>query len=810
MPTRIAHLSDLHYGASFDAAIWETVTKQVRSFAPHLLIVSGDLVDVPTADGFRAVKRLLNELSAASGAGLFVVPGNHDVSPFGIDLFGGRSDLFYRIFKSEDAVESPDGTLARGGGFRFRLHELGKACFDFLRQALPRSQAMSSTALRSANHGNVLLALIDSNSANQKIRMATGSVSNGDLLRLDGELADQTTRLRMAGNAHLVRIAVLHHHVLPVAHTGGRFIGAEPFMVLHNAGDLLAVLARHKFDIILHGHRHRAQIVRIDPSPDTAHGSPILVAAAGSAARRGDDPVGNSFNQITIENNGRIIIESIHYGDSTTPNQGAPRRDTVRRCTESIENAKLRAFSRASERAGVSCREEVFHFNIDELGDLTLEHRTIGLRALGSDCDLSRRPHTITLPERGEIAREFHLDEISVEAGYGIDKAPVAPVLSAAFRTRQLEWFVILPQSEREANYTVRHSCSNSIVMTRWEAGERARCDEQEGMLRAADWDQESVGCHVRHPIEKLNLELSMPRSLDGVFPYLCCERPAGFPNFPISQWGDADLSPDMRFVRDTEMDTAEGRIPYHDKGGIWRLTVKRPVVGYRYRLRWTIPGGCPEEPVPGETEQWRQLLLHMADNPSCVNDRAQTAFSSFADRLRRWLAWGGQGENWRVELFVYDASKLVLRTVARRSSKPARAGCPQFSVGPGNGIAGAAFLKRVIVPWARKSKRSGFAKPVLDEDPEGDFQAILAVPLFHPREQDNPRPSPWGTIGVVCFSSSSSACKVPRLLNEVLSIENQEMMTVQRGMAGIFVHEMFGAPGRTVPPSNDQTEELE
>jgi len=455
----------------------------------------------------------------------------------------------------------------------------------------------------------------------------------------------------------------------------------------------------------------------------------------------------------------------------------------------------------------------VFHFDIDELGDLVLEHRTIGLRALHSDSNFSQRPHTITLPKRGEVAREFQLDEISVQAGYGIEKAPDAPVVSAAPGTRQPEWFVRFPErlgGEREATYTVRHACSNSVVMTQWEAEERARCDEQGGMDRTADWDQESVGCQVRHPIEILKLELSLPRSLDGVYPYLCCERPEGFPNFPISPWGDAELSPDVRFERDTEMDAAEGKIPYHDKGGIWRATVKHPIVGYHYRMRWPIPGECPEEPVPGETEQWRQMLLHMADNPSGVDDRAQLVFSWLAGWLRRWLAWGGQGEHWRVELFVYDARTLALRPVARRDSKPACAARPQFSVGLGNGIAGAAFLKRVIVPWTRKNKRSGFAKPVLEENPDSDFQAILALPLFHPREHDNPRPSPWGTIGVVAFSSSSSACKVPAFLNEDLSLENREMMTIQRGMADTFLHEMFGPPARTPPSRNDKTGALE
>ena len=112
--------------------------------------------------------------------------------------------------------------------------------------------------------------------------------------------------------------------------------------------------------------------------------------------------------------------------------------------------------------------------------------------------------------------------------------------------------------------------------------------------------------------------------------------------------------------------------------------------------------------------------------------------------------------------------------------------------MGLGNGISGAAFLKRVIVPWA-KGYRTGFVKPILEENPD-DLKAILAVPLYHPEESDQEMPSSWGTIGVVCFSSSSPACKIPRLLNEVPSGKEREMMNMLWVLAKILVHQMFMA----------------
>lgn len=47
MTIRLAHLSDIHFGRNFDLALWKAVRCEVINFRPHLLIVSGDMVDNP-------------------------------------------------------------------------------------------------------------------------------------------------------------------------------------------------------------------------------------------------------------------------------------------------------------------------------------------------------------------------------------------------------------------------------------------------------------------------------------------------------------------------------------------------------------------------------------------------------------------------------------------------------------------------------------------------------------------------------------------------------------------------------------------
>jgi predicted MPP superfamily phosphohydrolase len=44
---KIAHLSDLHLGRGFDPVAWEHVCSKLEGWKPHVIIISGDLVNNP-------------------------------------------------------------------------------------------------------------------------------------------------------------------------------------------------------------------------------------------------------------------------------------------------------------------------------------------------------------------------------------------------------------------------------------------------------------------------------------------------------------------------------------------------------------------------------------------------------------------------------------------------------------------------------------------------------------------------------------------------------------------------------------------
>ena len=74
---RIAHLSDIHFGAH-DPAIVAATEAWLHDRQPDLVIISGDLTQRAKVDQFREASDYLDRLRAA-GFSTLVVPGNHDV-----------------------------------------------------------------------------------------------------------------------------------------------------------------------------------------------------------------------------------------------------------------------------------------------------------------------------------------------------------------------------------------------------------------------------------------------------------------------------------------------------------------------------------------------------------------------------------------------------------------------------------------------------------------------------------------------------------------------------------------------------------
>ena len=194
--TRIAHLTDLHFGAA-DPAIVEALIADLGRNPPDLIVISGDLTQAARHREFEAARHFVQQCPAH----VLCVPGNHDITPFHL------TERFldpYRRWRKEFSVETEPG-----------WHD-----------DIVAIQGLN-TARRAGTHMDWSRGRIT------KARLALV------LARLD------------EGPAGLIRIVVAHHPLLPPEDlpTTQRVGGADR---------ALAAFAAHDVALVLAGHLHRS------------------------------------------------------------------------------------------------------------------------------------------------------------------------------------------------------------------------------------------------------------------------------------------------------------------------------------------------------------------------------------------------------------------------------------------------------------------------------------------------------------------------------------------------------------------------
>jgi 3',5'-cyclic AMP phosphodiesterase CpdA len=193
--TRIAHLTDLHFGAE-DPLVVAALIAEVRADAPDLVAISGDLTQGARRSEFRSARAFIDQLEAPS----LVVPGNHDLTPH--KLWERFTDPYGRwraaIAAETEPVWQDDQVAVFGlnSARRLGLH------WDWSR----------------------------------------GQVTHRRLARLIARID--------ALPATLAKIVVTHHPLLPPE--------GEPWTpVAGGASVALAAFARHGVSLVLAGHLHR-------------------------------------------------------------------------------------------------------------------------------------------------------------------------------------------------------------------------------------------------------------------------------------------------------------------------------------------------------------------------------------------------------------------------------------------------------------------------------------------------------------------------------------------------------------------------
>ncbi len=249
MVYKLAHVSDIHFGAIDDPRIVTALVEEINALGVDLVCVSGDLTQRARHREFTAARSMLDGFTAP----VIVVPGNHDVyawwSPFK-RLF--RPLRRYRRIVSDNLTPSFERVDSGGG-----------------------------------------LAALGINSAHGQTRKGgrIGSSMRAAMQAFFGAKADTT-----------FKVLVLHHHLMRVAALGEHDVSRK-------ATRTLALARSLGVDLILCGHLHVSHVEHVEAVGAARR---VVIASAGTATStrgRAQHRQTNFYNVIRVQDDAFEVDE---------------------------------------------------------------------------------------------------------------------------------------------------------------------------------------------------------------------------------------------------------------------------------------------------------------------------------------------------------------------------------------------------------------------------------------------------------------------------------------------------------------------
>jgi len=250
--TRIAHLSDIHFGANDEKIVAATEAWLLKR-RPDLVIISGDFTQRARVAQFREASAYLNRLKSA-GLKVLAIPGNHDVPLFNvIQRFTAPLDRYKRFISNNLAPWFEDDDVA------------------ILGINTARSLTIKDGRI---NHEQIAL-----------MRQRFGTVPE-----------------------HKTRILVTHHPLfaMPIGK------GTELSEAVGRHEDAVAAVCEAGVHIALAGHFHRTYAESASKMAESLGTALVIQAGTATSTRlRNDEP--QSFNWLHVERRDRILLQVIAW-----------------------------------------------------------------------------------------------------------------------------------------------------------------------------------------------------------------------------------------------------------------------------------------------------------------------------------------------------------------------------------------------------------------------------------------------------------------------------------------------------------------
>ncbi|MBQ0917737.1 metallophosphoesterase [Hydrogenophaga aromaticivorans] len=794
---RILHVSDIHFGSTFDLSVWEYVAGLVKRERPDIVVCTGDIVDHGGLFMLACAKQEFEQLRLDTGVNfkLRTVPGNHDCGPWG-NLKLPPFSWNYGLVFGDRAISTrwmPSYCRYRKKRHLYRwIFRLGATSALYAMAMLKLLQAlvmgMDSSRQELMNEDDtdgVVFVYLDSN---HQLTLATGSVDIEEVTRLKAKMLNM--RDLSGATSFAPRVALVHHHPLPIpdARITEGLTSFEPFLVLRNSGVLLRELNRCDVDLILHGHKHYSSFSRLGYSLDYKTEGEIAVLAAGSAGVTHAEQGRNSVNFIDVFRSGRMAYTTIFFGAGA----GKPVTELFRNShfVHGMEMHKMRMHRRAVERQGQWIRLLKHDARVDAGGDVVVSHEVEG-HHFDRDLNSSCLPVQIDV-SMGRIAHNtLKLSEGSVRAGHKWNNKPKKPERSIRC---SIEMGQHLSVSSSPCSYGYSCVGFNTYATTEWETIRAFELQERTRSNTGRTVGMESVAVVIRVPIQQLELSLQLPRDLVSPDPQVRVLRWRSYPDVPLDEKMQFSETIDQWWVYDSDSTQHEtGRLVRH--GDNWRLRISNPLVGHRYEIRWRVRDAVDlevltadqDEAVRLETEEttrrgraelFRSWLLDLPKH--------QARKTSIEEFLKAFLVavcepsfqspGGDPSNDLEVALFAYDSGLHELRLVAATSETDLSVDSA-LRVPLNEGVVGAAF-KRAVPTYYVDPVLSGsrdYAAYLFDMGTgKGDvWRYVVALPIFASTSPFSAYPfdvawSSATTIGVLTISSLSPASGLSALAEGV------------------------------------------
>lgn len=660
MVKKIAHISDIHI-ESKDSSVATQLNESLVRIKPDFIVVSGDVADNPS--GITEAKKWLDDLLVTCDVGqecVMVVPGNHDLRTWG------------------------------NLGFKPWTHRKFNEVFEEW-----------SEPVRYWADANVTFIAIDSNPV--FAGFARGSVGNSQLKMLRAKIDSHPNKRKIDGS---IKIAVLHHHPLPVPYSAHWL---DKYLVLKSTHALLQFLSDNNVEMVLHGHNHMAprSLLLLGTCSDLNQYVEIL--GAGTAVKAGSDHEarGHNFNVINVESTGLRYSRQFF---------ALPNRP--------FSEAKETAFSGEVFRAAfdrtlssVGLRLERFHWDmvLDSEGDVLTEMSSTGLAA-------EDHLESVDLPEKGMLAYSGHISDIELVDPAGKVQLEIIERLPRKIRFRVK--FREKPTKNAPVDYSLRVYDFNTVALD--EEDYRRKYPASTDIREFEDYETtvptEHFSWVFRFPSD---YKLAHPPIIE-VFPANSKER---------HEWL-------TRAVR-------KG-FHYSESANLAVVQIERPPCGYVYRISWQPPARqqttTSVNPAHvASVSKFEAACNSALDTNGVTDERLLTiglrlhAFNTLVeDRLKQALpdAPAIPVGDFESSLMVYYDLRPhlppTLRVVATSyDPKP-----DPFEIEIGDGNAGRAYKLRIARTYDAVLRDSPKQYTYVSRTAGQNHEILFSIPLLHPVSQ--------------------------------------------------------------------------